>query len=202
MKELHLHIDQMVSGKFSPKKLNLLLLFQVNCPGCFLYALPTFNQLYAEHGDEIGFIALSTAFEDFGLNTHKNTELLVSEGKLVGETQKAYKQQGYPELPFRLHFPVGIDKKMAPDQKAELTESICSLNPGFPTWSEHDRNLIRARVAGYLDDQTEVSLTFTANQFRGTPTMALFTDHHVLLASWFGHTPIKDIVHKIEAHKK
>ena len=94
MRRLNLHIDKMVQGEFHPKKLNLLLLFQVNCPGCFVYALPTFNQLYEKYNQQIGFIALSTAFENFDLNTHQNTKLLVDKGELIGETKKALHQQG------------------------------------------------------------------------------------------------------------
>jgi hypothetical protein len=80
MRNIYLHIDKMIQGEFNPKKQNLLLVFQVNCPGCFMYALPTFNQLHATYNEHIGFIALSTAFEDFESNTSINTELLINTG--------------------------------------------------------------------------------------------------------------------------
>lgn len=50
-----------------------------------MYALPTFNKLYEKFNSELGFIALSTAFEDFDLNTKENTELLINSNELVGE---------------------------------------------------------------------------------------------------------------------
>jgi hypothetical protein len=46
MKKLELQFDKELKGKFNLKNLNILLVFQVNCPGCFSYALPLFNTLY------------------------------------------------------------------------------------------------------------------------------------------------------------
>ena len=81
MRELQLHIDKHIQGNFETKELNLLLMFQVNCPGCFTYALPLFKRLYENYKDEkFSFLALSTAFEDFDKNTLENTTLLVKEG--------------------------------------------------------------------------------------------------------------------------
>lgn len=198
MNKLQLHIGEMVQGEFSPKKLNLLLMFQVNCPGCFLYALPTFNQLFEKYDAHLGFIALSTAFEDFGLNTQENTELLINESELIGETKKALLQQGHQKLPYELLFPVGMDALLGPNQKEELVENICSLNPNYSVWSTYDQKMLRTRVLNYVNTQEKISLTFTANQFRGTPTIVLFNDQKELIYSWFGHQPIDEIIHKIE----
>lgn len=198
MKKLQLHIGEMIQGEFSPKGLNLLLIFQVNCPGCFIYALPTFYQLFEKYNDRLGFIALSTAFEDFDLNTRTNTELLIRESELVGETKKALLQQGHEKLPYKLPFPVGMDALLGPNQKEELVGNICSLNPDFPVWSAYDQNLLRTRVLDYINAQEKVSLTFTANQFKGTPTIVLFNDQKELIHSWFGHQSIDEIIHKIE----
>jgi len=98
MRKLHLHIDKMIKGQFNPKKINLLLLFQVNCPGCFSYSLPLFNKLYHQFNKDLGFIALSTAFEDFKLNTLKNTVALANEGELIGETKKFLSDQGHERI--------------------------------------------------------------------------------------------------------
>ena len=198
MRKLHLHIGEIIQGEFSHKKLNLLLMFQVNCPGCFIYALPVFNQLFDRFNNQLGFIALSTAFEDFDLNTEENTNLLLNEGELVGETQKALYKQGVKKMPFAINFPVGIDKKLVEKQNTGLIENICNLNPNFSTWSAYDQNLMRLRVANYLNNQKEVSLTFMANQFKGTPTLVLFNHKNELLKSWFGHIPIEEVSQQIE----
>ena len=77
--KLHLHYSRELQGKFSLKELNFLFVFQVNCPGCFLYGIPTVNQLYLEFGSQVGFLGLSTAFEDFEFNSRENTVKLLEE---------------------------------------------------------------------------------------------------------------------------
>ncbi len=200
MRKLHLHIDEMISGEFVPKNLNLLLIFQVNCPGCFIHALPTFNKLYEKANEKIGFIALSTAFEDYTLNTKENTKLLVKDGKLVGETKKHLLEQGIERMPYKLPFPIGMDAFMGPHQKEELIENICFLNPDYSTWSGPDQNLLKKKVLIYLDHQEKTSLTFTANQFKGTPTIVLFNKQNELLHSWFGHQAIDEIIQTVEKY--
>ena len=188
----------MIQRKFNPQKLNLLLMFQVNCPGCFVYALPIFNELYEKYHEQIGFIALSTAFEDYDLNTVEHTKALVDQGELVGETKKALAQRGIDKLPYELQFPIGMDAHLEAGQYEELAEQICHLNPNYPVWAQYDQDLLREKVMVYLKNQDKVSLTFTANQFRGTPTIALFNDNDELLNSWFGHQPVEAIIKDIE----
>ena len=89
MKKLRLEYASLLQGEFAPGKRNLLFVFQVNCPGCFFYGFPMVNNLQKTFGEQLSFLGLSTAFEDFELNTHANTSLLLSEKKLVGETKKA-----------------------------------------------------------------------------------------------------------------
>ena len=198
MQKLHLHIDKMIQGKFSPKKLNLLLVFQVNCPGCFIYALPTFNKLYEQYSEKLGFLALSTAFEDFTLNSQAHTELLVNKGEVIGETKKMFADQGIDKLPYSLNFPVGMDPFLEPNEQDELVNKICLLNPNYQIWSKYDQDLLRSKVTVYLKSQEKTPLTFTANQFRGTPSIVLFNERNVLLKSWFGHQPTEEIIKSIE----
>lgn len=54
-------------------------------------------------------------------------------------------------------------------------------------------------MSEYLDSQQKISLTFTSNQFRGTPTLGLFNDQNELLYSWFGHQSYEEIVNHIES---
>lgn len=198
MRKLHFQHAEVINGTFSPKGLNVLLLFQVNCPGCFLYALPLFNKLYANYGSEIGFMALSTAFEDFDLNTESNTRLLLTDGKLVGETQKAFAEQNIDRLPYQLNFPLAMDKKISAEERAALVEDICGLNPNFAIWSEFDQDMLRDKVLKYLQAQSQISYTFSANQFNGTPTIALFNQNMDLLHSWFGHVQEHEIVDRLK----
>ncbi len=198
MNTLHLYKDKEIQGNFEQKKLNLLLSFQVNCPGCFLYALPLFNQLYKKYSEDLGFLALSTAFENFDLNTSENTIDLVHHGTLVGHTKHTLAEHGFDTLPIDPLFPIAMDQKMQDHQKEEIVSQICLLNPNYTSWSAYDQELFQSRVSAYVDAQPEVSMTFTANQFRGTPTIVLFNDKNEVLQSWFGHTLRFTIEEEIE----
>ena len=83
MQKLALHYNNLLKGSFELKKLNFLFVFQVNCPGCFLYGIPLVNELYKEFQKDISFLGLSTAFENFDLNTATNTKLLVNNLSLI-----------------------------------------------------------------------------------------------------------------------
>ena len=63
--------------------------FQVNCPGCFLYGIPQAISLYEKFKDKNWWSQL--LFEDYDKNTIQNLELLLSENQVIGETFKASK---------------------------------------------------------------------------------------------------------------
>ena len=66
--------------------------FQVNCPGCFLYGIPQAISLYEKFKDKnVKVLGVATAFEDYDKNTLQNLELLLSENQVIGETFKALK---------------------------------------------------------------------------------------------------------------
>lgn len=200
MNNLHLYKGEQIQGEFQIKKINALLTFQVNCPGCFLYALPFFNELYKKYNDNIGFLALSTAFENFDLNTTQNTKNLIENGILIGHTKKALYEYGIDSYSTDLLFPIAMDKKMEQSEKEELVSQICHLNPNYITWSSYDQGLLKSRVTSYINALPEVSLTFTANQFRGTPTIVVFNEKKEILKSWFGHQPKSMIEEAIKSY--
>ena len=198
MRKLHIRVEEELQGNFSLQKLNLLLIFQVNCPGCFTHALPLFNELFEQYKNQLGFLALSTAFEDFDINTKENTKALLEKGELVGETKKMLNQYGKEKLPYPIHFPVAMDEKMKTPYKNSVIENICYLNPDFQIWPDYDKNLMRERISEYLDQQSEISLTFTSNQLKGSPTLVLLNEKSELLQSWFGHVQKEMITEKIQ----
>jgi hypothetical protein len=204
MKTLELHYDNLLQGEFNQKKLNLLLVFQVNCPGCFLYALPLFNKLYADFSPEdISFLGISTAFEDFDKNTLRNTQELLNRGTLVGETQKHLATQGIQQLPYSIDFPVAMDEKLATGKSLdEIITHICHLNPNYGLWSTFDQQELQKNVLNYLKSQDDISLTFTLNQMKGTPSIMLFNDENQILNMWFGHAKYEDIVEMIKQHNQ
>lgn len=188
MNILDLQHDNLLQGSFTPGKKNFLFTFQVNCPGCFLYGIPVFNRLYHDYGEQINFLGLSTAFEDFNLNTEENTRKLLTGNELVGETKKALKERGFDQYPESIDFPVTMDSQSHEDFiNDDNVARICQSNPNYKIWPEGDRQLMREKVEQYLKQMPLISHTFTINQFRGTPTFVLFDEEYNIYKDWFGH---------------
>lgn len=191
----------MIQGEFSLKRLNLLLVFQVNCPGCFFYALPLFNQLYQDKDlKQCSFLALSTAFEDFDKNTRHNTELMVTDAKLIGETKKEFSKLGYDSLPYKVEFPIAMDAEVLDTaERQNLVTAICNLNPNYQTWADWEQEMMNQKVVNYLDQLEKISYTFSINQLKGTPTLLLFDNQYRIVAEWFGHHTYQEIKEGISA---
>ena len=65
----------------------LLEVFQVNCPRCFLHALPQAVDLYQRYSDKgLTVLGIATAFEDFDKNTLENLQRLAKYRQVIGET--------------------------------------------------------------------------------------------------------------------
>ena len=130
MTKFQLRTEKILQGCFTPEALNLMLVFQVNCPGCFIYALPLAAKLHHQYRDRIKVLGLSTAFEDFEINTPHNTQRLLESGELVGVTQRYFQQRQIETFSTPLEFPVAFDRE---------TFALNAL-PGTPTWICFDRD--------------------------------------------------------------
>ena len=92
----------------------LVEVFQVNCPGCFLYGIPEATEIYKKYRDDsIKVIGLATAFEDYDKNTLENLALLLTTGEVIGETRNLLGQYGQLKenkfLSYKILFPVAMD---------------------------------------------------------------------------------------------
>ncbi|HCM74830.1 MAG TPA: hypothetical protein DIS90_00505 [Cytophagales bacterium] len=205
MQKLDLQYRALLKGEFSLKELNFLFFFQVNCPGCFLYGFPMVNQLYEEFHPNISFLGISTAFEDFEWNNEVNTRLLLERQEVVGETKKALQQQGLTSFPLPIPFPVAMDKKADAsfDYQSAATR-LCRAFPNFSIRSQSEQDAMTKNALNYLMAQESISLTFTLNQLRGTPTFLVINKKFEILHHSFGHTPLlemkkmlSDFVHQL-----
>lgn len=190
MKKLLLKTSATLQGDFTIQDLNLLLVFQVNCPGCFLYALPLANYLSSKYTREgLNILGLSTAFEDFELNTAQNTELLLKDSKLVGETKKIFNRNGFDLCPIKISFPVAFDllgqgQVMLTDEDIEL---FCQNYFSSSKWNETGNNHLKVKIKSHLFSQSLLPYTFTMNKLLGTPSWILFDAKFNILREWFGH---------------
>ena len=208
MSTFHLKTSQVLQGDFQLKELNLLVVFQVNCPGCFLSALPLAETLYQSYGagsserrsTHLNILGLSTAFEDFDLNTADHTRSLLDTGDIIGATKLYFSHHGQTSYTMPISFPVAFDQV---GRGADLfddtdVEHLCHLTPSFPTMEAAKQARVRHRVQQALCSQRMTGYTFSLNQLQGTPSWILFDGHSNILAQWFGHKSEAEIVAMID----
>jgi hypothetical protein len=195
----NLEVSTWVQGKptnIDKEKGNVVLVevFQVNCPGCFLYGIPEAIDIYKKYKDKgLTVLGMATAFEDFDKNNLQNLEKLVTTGEVVGETHRALAQYGQlldgNKLPYKIPFPVGMD--MLKKESDSLTESkimdfIEANVPDFRSYSEKDRQVLVERVKQYLRSKEYSAKTFEGYALRGTPSSILVDRNGVLRSTFFG----------------
>ncbi len=172
----------------------LVEVFQVNCPGCFLYSIPETIDIYRKYKDKgLTVLGLATAFEDFDKNNLENLQKLLSTGEVIGETYRAFSSTGQlkdqNKLPYRIPFPVAMD--MLVKHSGILTESkimdfIEANIPTFRSYPEKDRQILIERVKQYLHSKQYSAKTFEEYALRGTPSVVLIDRTGILRGTYFG----------------
>ncbi len=173
----------------------LVEVFQVNCPGCFLYALPQAVQFHERYQDQgLKIIGLATAFEDYDKNTLENLQKLVESGEVIGETFKALNHQGMltdGKLEWRLPFPVGMDRVL-PETEPLTQERILAYTrhclPDFDGLAEERKQVALNQVRNYLQQKTMKAETFERFALQGTPSSILFNRKGQVQDISFGQT--------------
>ncbi len=195
----NLSISKWVQGlptNIDKEKDNVVLVevFQVNCPGCFLYGIPQAIDIYNKYRKEgVTVLGIATAFEDFDKNTLENLELLLTKGETIGETLNALGQYGHlangKNLPYKIPFPVGMDllkKDTGPITQEKINEIIEANVPGFDSYSENQKAEIIERVKQYLKSKEFSAQTFEQYSLRGTPSTILIDKKGILRDVGFG----------------
>ncbi len=174
-------------------KVILIEVIQVNCPGCFISALPEAIEVYTKHKDHpLTVWVLATAFEDFGLNTLENLKKLVKTGEVVGQTQAHLMEQNilrFGKLPYRLPFPVAWDKLVKRDGtvgKDEIENWVRRDFPNFESLPDATRSAVRSEISNYLAKKKFDARTFDTMGLRGTPSTLLIDKAGVLRHKLFG----------------
>jgi hypothetical protein len=195
----NLQVSTWVQGKptnIDNEKGNVVLVevFQVNCPGCFLYSIPETIDVYRKYKDKgLTVLGLATAFEDFDKNNLENLQKLISTGEVIGETYRAFSSTGQlkdeNKLPYRIPFPVAMD--MLVKYSGSLTQSkimdfIEANVPSFRSYPEKDRQVLIERVKQYLLSKQYSAKTFEEYALRGTPSVILIDRKGILRGTYFG----------------
>jgi thiol-disulfide isomerase/thioredoxin len=174
----------------------LVEVFQVNCPGCFLYALPEAVELHRKYADAgVIVLGVATAFEDFDKNTLENLRRLVERNEVVGETFKALSQHGQLDqcrLPYRIPFPLAMDQLIERQDEISDTDILDFIHGRLPNF-EHQPDAYRQQIAkqvrSYLESLRYRAATFECFQLKGTPSQILVDKQGVLRACEFGAFP-------------
>ena len=172
----------------------VLEVFQVNCPGCFLYGLPQSISLYERFkNSDVKVIGLATAFEDYDKNTLDNLKSLLTEGKVIGETYKALRQHGKlvndDKLYYKIPFPVAMDKitKMPENISEDMIKDFIEIYfSDYKPSSEKEKEELFSKVRNYLKNKEYSAETFELYKLRGTPSSIIIDQDGILRYNFFG----------------
>lgn len=174
----------------------LLEVFQVNCPGCFLYSLPQAIDLHDRYaGQGLSVLGLATAFEDFAKNNSQNLSALLQSGHVTGETFKALSAQGQlqnGQWERRIPFPVGMDRLIKirqPIAEQDIDDYIRQHMPQFSQESAAFQQQLKQRVGEYLQQLEYRPETFSRFQLQGTPSHVVIDRQGIVRACRFGLFP-------------
>jgi len=195
----NLQVSTWIQGKptnIDNEKGNVVLVevFQVNCPGCFLYSIPETIDVYRKYKDKgLTVLGLATAFEDFDKNNLENLQKLLMTGEIIGETYRAFSSTGQlkdgDKLPYRIPFPVAMDmlvKTSGPLTQSKIMDFIESNIPSFRSYPDKERQVLIERVKQYLQSKQYSAKTFEEYALRGTPSIILIDRKGVLRGTYFG----------------
>jgi len=185
-----------ISLKDYQGKVIVVEVFQVNCPGCFIYGIPEAidtYQKYKNNGVEV--LGLATAFEDFDKNTLENLKLLLQESKVMGETLTTLSYQNKllneGKLSYNIPFPVGMDmllKESLPVEGKRIMEFVNANVLDFDLYHQKDKDQIISRVKSYLETKPFSPVTFEEYSLKGTPSTIFIDKKGILRETAFGST--------------
>ncbi|WP_019864157.1 TlpA disulfide reductase family protein [Methylovulum miyakonense] len=174
----------------------LLEVFQVNCPGCFIYSLPQAIGLHQRHHPQgLTVLGIATAFEDFDKNTLENLRRLLQKGEAIGATRQLLAEYGQlvdGGLPYRIPFPVAMDHLQQQQGEASDSEITDFLDHRFASFQQQPaivQQQTREHVRQYLHALAFRAATFELFGLQGTPSQLLVDKRGILRASKFGHYP-------------
>ena len=185
-----------ISLNDSQGKVIVVEVFQVNCPGCFIYGIPEAIDTYQKYkNNDVVVLGLATAFEDFDKNTLENLKLLLQESKVIGETLTTLSYQNKllneGKLSYNIPFPVGMDmllKESLPVEGKRIMEFVNANVLDFELYHQKDKDQIISRVKSYLETKPYSPVTFEEYSLKGTPSTIFIDKKGIFRESAFGST--------------
>ena len=174
----------------------LLEVFQVNCPGCFMNAIPEAISIYNKYKDEgVRVLGIATAFEDFDKNTLENFKMLAETGEVIGETKNSLsmygKLQDGNKLSYKIPFPLGMDnltKTTGEISQEKIMQFIYTQISEFDSQPEDYKNQIIQKVKDHMKSKEYSAETFEKFSLHGTPSAILVDRKGILRDVAFGQS--------------
>ena len=176
-------------------QLILIEVIQVNCPGCFIHALPEAIRLHEAYGEKgLKVFAIATAFEHFEHNTLNKLQRLLQREELQGEPLVQLADADFlvdNKLPYSIPFSVAMDRLVKNDAAATdeaIEQFILSQIPDFHLgkFSDDRKQQIYQRASSHLNEKEFDALTFEMYHLQGTPSSILIDKQGVLRQVTFG----------------
>lgn len=195
----NLSVSEWIQGaptNFEQEKDHVVLVevFQVNCPGCFMHAIPETIDIYNKYREEgVRVLGLATAFEDFDKNTLDNLKMLAKTGEVIGETKDALSMYGKlrdgNKLSYKIPFPLGMDnltKTSGEISHEKIIQFIYPQIPEFDSQPEEYKKQIIQRVTDYMKSKEYSAETFEKFALQGTPSTIIVDRKGILRDVSFG----------------
>ena len=194
----NLQVSEWVQGmptNFDQEKDHIVLVevFQVNCPGCFMYGIPEAINIYNKYRDDgLRVLGVATAFEDFDKNTLDNLKMLVETGEVVGDTLQSLGQYGQLDgnkLRYKIPFPLAMDslvKTSGEISQEKIMSFIYPQIPDFDSQPDAYKEQIIQRVKDYMKSKEYSAETFETYALNGTPSTILVDRKGILRDVSFG----------------
>jgi hypothetical protein len=175
-------------------KVIVVEVFQVNCPGCFLYGIPEAISVYNNTDkSDVKVLGIATAFEDYDKNTLDNLKLLLTKGEVIGETLLALRMYGRlragNKLSYPIPHPVAMDalvRRGGDVQESQVTDFLEANVGDYQTYSKQDKLMLFERAKHYLVSKEFSALTFDEYKLRGTPSTILIDRNGLVRDIAFG----------------
>lgn len=171
----------------------LIEVFQVNCPGCFLYSLPQSVDLYQRYSNKgLVVLGVATAFEDFDKNNRENLQLLLNQDKVIGETRRVLEAENRLQnglLSFHIPFSVAMDSIVENTKKITDHDVALYIDQNisdYMYYNEQNQQALKEKVLSFLQSQLIKAETFNLYSLKGTPSHIIIDKKGVLRACKFG----------------
>jgi hypothetical protein len=198
------------------EKGNIMLVevFQVNCPGCFMYGIPDAIHIHQKYGKNgVKVIGLATAFEDYDKNTVDNLKLLLDRQEVIGDTRNALGQSGQvlygKRLPYKIPFPVAVDSLKKETHQVAKNRAISLIESSTLDLSSFDEKyklMLIERVQKYFESKQYYPETFEEYGLQGTPSTILIDKkgrlRHVTFAQYRSHQSMVEELLKEEEEEE